>query len=113
MTAPKTSEHERIRELNDTLRKSGIGGTVMLTHGIASLPQEDQRAIMQAVQQFDSFTGDNDPYGEHDCALVETDQHSVLFKIDYYNPALTHHSDDPTDPEKTMRVLTIMLPEEH
>ncbi|MCP4284804.1 MAG: DUF3768 domain-containing protein [Gammaproteobacteria bacterium] len=113
MTAIKTTENEQIRVLNDKLRKTGIGGTVMLTHGVASLPEEDQQAIMQAVRQFSAFTRDNDPYGEHDCAAVQSDQYRVLFKIDYYNPELTHHSDDPTDPEKTMRVLTIMLPEEY
>ncbi|MCP4284499.1 MAG: DUF3768 domain-containing protein [Gammaproteobacteria bacterium] len=113
MTVVKTTENEQIRELNDKLRKTGIGGTVMLTHGIASLPEKDQLAIMRAVGQFDAFTRDNDPYGEHDCAAVQFDQYHVLFKIDYYNPELTHHSDDPTDPEMTMRVLTIMLPEEY
>ncbi len=48
MTAIKTTENEQIRDLNDRLRKTGIGGTVMLTHGIASLPEKDQRAILQA-----------------------------------------------------------------
>ncbi|MDA4845244.1 DUF3768 domain-containing protein [Hoeflea poritis] len=113
MTVVKKTENEQIRELNDRFRKTGLGGTVMLTHGIASLPEEDQVAIVGAVQRFDGFTRENDPYGEHDCAAVETGRHRVFFKIDYYNPELTHHSDDPTDPEKTMRVLTIMLPEEY
>ncbi len=113
MTTVKTTENEQIRELNDKLRKTGTGGTLMLTHGIASLPEKDQQEIMEAVRLFDAFTRDNDPYGEHDCASVQSDQFRVLFKIDYYNPELTHHSDDPTDPEKTMRVLIIMLPEEY
>lgn len=111
--AKPTCENERIRILNDRLRQTGVGGTTMLTYGIASMPEGDQQIILQSVRKFDGFTSDNDPYGEHDCAAIDCGKLRVFFKIDYYNPELTHHSDDPTDTEKTMRVLTIMLPEEY
>lgn len=107
------TENEAIRALNDVFRQTGIGGRMMITQGITSLPEGEQRNIIRAVQQFDDFSSENDPYGEHDCAAVDAGEHRVLFKIDYYDPELTHHSDDPTDPEKTRRVLTIMLPEEY
>nr|WP_295463723.1 DUF3768 domain-containing protein [Mesorhizobium sp.] len=37
----------------------------------------------------------------------------VIFKIDYFDPTLLHRSDDPTDPNITRRVMTIMLTEEY
>lgn len=61
---------QQIAPLNDTFRATFIGGKVMLTAGIAALPETDQQAILQAVQQFNNFTPDNDLYGEHDFWLT-------------------------------------------
>ncbi|WP_420822819.1 DUF3768 domain-containing protein [Allostella humosa] len=36
----------------------------------------------------------------------------VVWKIDYYNRTLDGGSDDPTGPNRTCRVLTIMLARE-
>ena len=103
----------RIRALNDQLRRSGTGGRIMLTAGIAALPAEATAAIVAAVQRFDGFSADNDPHGEHDFGLVDAAGERVFFKIDYYNPSLTLHSDDAADPAVTARVLTIMLASEY
>ena len=40
---------------------------------------------------------------------LEVDGERVFFKVDYYDPELERHSDDPSDPEITRRVLTIGL----
>ena len=105
--------HERIRALNDTLRVSGIGGKIMLSRGVAALDEETGFRILRAVALFDDFTEDNDPYGEHDCAIVSFDGYRVMFKIDYYDPTMQYHSEDAGDPSKTVRVMTVMLPEEY
>ncbi|MFH1793766.1 MAG: DUF3768 domain-containing protein [Pseudomonadota bacterium] len=107
------AEHERIRILNDHLRCLHRGGMVVISRGIAVMRREIWAEVILAVAKFEAFTPDNDPYGEHDCAVVAAGALSVIFKIDYFDPTLLHHSDDPTDPNLTRRVMTIMLTEEY
>lgn len=98
-----------IRTLNDRLRKTGAGGRVVVTNGISALPAPTIAAVFLAVQTFDDFTSANDPHGEHDFALIEAAGERLMFKIDYYDRAMTGLSPDPADPALTVRVLTIML----
>ena len=56
---------------------------------------------------------DNDPHGEHDFGSFELCGRKLFWKIEYYDPDLQHGSEDPADPAKTMRVLTVMLAEEY
>ncbi|MDR3465293.1 MAG: DUF3768 domain-containing protein [Xanthobacteraceae bacterium] len=117
LDAPVSTERaaaaDRLRDLNDRLRRDGIGGRVMVTRGIACLGQQRQRAIIEAVRRFGDFSPRNDPYGEHDCAVVEVDGLSVIWKIDAYDLSMTMGSPDPLDPAATCRVLTIMLADEY
>lgn len=105
---------KRIGELNDLCRKAlGVGGRFYQTPGICALPLEDQSAIREKVERFDAFTEDNDPYGEHDFGAFDHNSNKVFWKIDCYAPDMKWGSEDPADPSKTIRVLTIMLAEEH
>lgn len=106
-------EKARIRELNDQLRQTMMGGQVLMTQGIQALPAEVQAQVFSQVQRFDSFTEDNDPHGEHDFGSVTAEGSKVFWKIDYYAPDMMHGSEDPADPAVTRRVLTIMLAEEY
>jgi hypothetical protein len=79
-----------------------------------ALSDQDRSRVVESVQNFTSFTEDNDPYGEHDFGTIALDGIGwVFWKIDYYDPSFTYASDDPADPTKTRRVLTIMLAEEY
>lgn len=102
-----------IRRLNDELRQRFKGGKVMLSAGIAALSKPEIASIIAAVASFEEFTGDNDPHSEHDCALLDWQEHRIMFKIDYYDPSLQFHSDDPADPKITTRVMTVMFASEY
>lgn len=102
-----------IRTLNDALRRHGEGGRTVLTRRIAALPTDELATVLRAVANFGAFGERNDPYGEHDCAVVESSGHSIVWKIDYYDADLLHLSPDPADPAVTCRVLTVMLAEEY
>jgi hypothetical protein len=70
--------------------------------------------VFAAVAAFDTFTTDNDPYGEHDFGKVVVEGETLFWKIDYSDkrdPDLG--ADDPADAATTERVLTIMLAEEY
>ena len=113
---------QRIAELNDRCR-SQVGvfrtertgeGVIVFTRGIANLPSEVQAEICIQTRNFDEFTEANDPYGEHDFGSLEIKGAGTVFwKFDYYAPDRQHLSEDPADPEKTFRVLTIMLADEY
>ena len=65
------------------------------------------------VARFDRFTPDNDPYGEHDFGSFELVGRKFFWKIDAYDKSLEFGSEDPSDPDKTTRVLTLMLAEDY
>ena len=56
---------KKIAALNDALRKHGTGGKIMMTAGIQALGQKAVNEIINKVRAFNSFTKDNDPWGEH------------------------------------------------
>ena len=98
-----------IRALNDAFRRTFKGGTVVLSAGIIALGATRQHAVLAAVQAFDDFNEADDPWGEHDMADVMVDGERIFFRIEYYDPTGTELSDDPADPARTERVLTIMF----
>ena len=102
-----------IAVLNDQFRTTLAGGKVMVTRGVSELGSTAVGDLLVEVRTFRCFTGDNDPHGEHDFGAVDYDGHRVFWKIDYYDPSLTVHSEDAADPAKTVRVLTIMLADEY
>jgi hypothetical protein len=115
-----------ISDQNDSVRKAlicdeamlqnagrGLRCKVMLTSGISGDTPEFCAAVMKAVGEFDAFTEDNDPHGEHDFASVEVEGQTVFWKIDYYDLDYKYGSENPTDMKVTRRVLTIMLASEY
>jgi len=93
--------------LNDKFRKSGFG--VTLTCGVQSVT--DLNGLMRAIREYDNFTEDNDPYGEHDFGKLDWNGDKVFWKIDYYNETFDAWEDPLT--AKCRRVMTVMLADEY
>src|SRR5438094_7657222 len=108
-----TSQTDRIRTLNDDLRKNLLSGLAVITPGVAALGPEAVARIVKTIAVFDDFCHANDPHEEHDFGAFDADGHMIMFKIDYFDESLTYHSPDPADPSVTKRVITIMLAEEY
>ena len=121
---------ERIRALNDMARENpGVACRANMTLGFAALPDHDRHAAVMQIIAFNQFTEDNDPHGEHDCALIyrlatgewvqqrpdreDAITQTIIWKIDCYDKALEFGSEAPWDASQTVRVLTIMLGSEY
>jgi hypothetical protein len=108
-----TAAAERIRSLNDDLRRNLSIGTAVMTLGVAALGPALVERVVRAVATFEDFNDENDPHGEHDFGMLNVEGHRLFYKIDYFDKSLTVHSPDPADPNVTERVITLMLAEEY
>ena len=113
MSVLSKSNSERVRELNDSLRQSFSGGLVVITEAVDALSSEIKAKVLQQVRHYDRFDSDNDPHGEHDFGNFRLEGERFFFKIDYYDLAMEGGSEDPADPAKTTRVLTVMKAAEY
>jgi phage terminase large subunit GpA-like protein len=113
ITKAPQDETTKIRELNDQLRREFIGGQIYLTEGVAAISQTERRAVITALREYDDFSPDNDPYGEHDFGAFTVAKQKYFFKISYYDKSLEYGSPDPADPKVTTRVLTLMFASEY
>ena len=104
---------QQIRELNDRFRTTMTGGQVLMTAGVDALPSDIKAMVIRRVATFSDFTADNDPHREHDFGNFEIAGCKFFFKIDYFDAKMEFGSEDPADPSKTTRVLTIMLASEY
>lgn len=103
------SRAETIAGLNDHLRTTGKGGSVMITQTLQRVTGFDAAVLLKALADYTGFDADNDPHGERDFGDLSLWGYDLLWKIDYYDKSLTYGSDDPADPDITQRVLTVML----
>jgi hypothetical protein len=108
-----------IAKANDAFRASiAAGGPrdgqghAVVTARVNDMGPEFLAVAMLTVAGFADFTEDNDPFGEHDMAVVDVCGAKVMWKIDLYDLDYEYLTADPLDPAQTRRVLTICFPEE-
>jgi len=108
---------KRIQRLNDAVRQgefaNGNNATVVITAGLQSKGEDTLATIFKAVSEFDQFSEDNDPHGEHDFGAIDVEGDKICWKIDYFDLEMRAHSPDKADEATTHRVLTIMLASEY
>ena len=96
---------ETIARKNDLFRTTFMGGRVLLTEGVRESKALDE--ILTAVRAFNTFTSDNDPYGEHDFGKITVNDEDYFFKIDYFDENYQYFKEDGN------RVLTVMRTDEY
>jgi hypothetical protein len=106
-------QHEKIALLNDTFRRTLSGGKVLLSAGVAEMPNMVKAQALCTIAAFKDFPEGDDPYGERDFGAFDLCGRKLFWKIDYYDPEFQFGSDDPADPAKTARLMTIMLASEY
>ena len=86
-----------------------------MTAGVAALGAQAQAEILARVRDFSSFEPGNDPYREHDFGTVTAPAgEQVFWKIDYFADEATEYgAENPADPTRSFRALTIMLAAEY
>ena len=104
---------KKIRDLNDSFRRNGVGGRIIATRAIAELPESEFNQIFAIVKTYDDFERVGNPYGENDFGAFDHNGERILWKIDYYDKSMEYGSEDPSDPAVTMRVLTILYAHEY
>jgi hypothetical protein len=123
-----TARAKTIAELNDQLRKapdwkitlqtlttliSESGHQWRITPEVSYLPQEQLSELISKVQEFDDFTAENDPGGEHNFGKVMQDNVDYYWKISYYDLDFQSHHVNLTDPTKARRILILMKAKEY
>jgi len=103
---------QNITKENDLFRTTMISSPlhkVVVTAGVHADPNLEK--IITAVRDFKAFSEDNDPHGEHDCAMFDVGDTKYMFKIDYFDPTF-HVGADPHE-GKVARLLTILRADEY
>jgi hypothetical protein len=115
-SSKKEDRKEEIAAGNDAVRKllleNSIPGLdiedkkvkIVLSPGVESSP--NYRFILQAVGQFNKFSQEYDPIGEHKSGYVSVSGEVYYFRIDYYDEDFKQKI-DPYEKEPC-RLLTIM-----
>jgi Protein of unknown function (DUF3768) len=106
-SSEQRSRAEQIAQLNDAFRQQL--NDWYLTQGARTV--RDWAGMVRAVQGFNEFTPDNDPYGEHDFGAFDWENKRLFWKIDYYDQQLKYGEDALS--ELCRRVMTIMRADEY
>ena len=99
-----------IRSINDHFRRNCQA--VNVTSSIHALGPEFFNRALKVVRHYDNFRPSVNPYEDHDCGIFKLDGYQCAWLIETYNRDMSGPSSDPSNPNITTRLLTIMLAHE-
>jgi hypothetical protein len=102
-TANKTDRRDKIIELNDELRTTFKGGRVQMTRNVFDLDDRLRGRALAVMARYNRFDRDS----EHDCGVFIFAGYSFEWRIEYRGKDGIGVSQDPRNPEETLRVLTL------
>ena len=114
-----TDRPSRIAALNDLCRQGRdpsarivVTATCLAALTIGDGFLDEIRAQAELLALLHNYVPRPEDGEERSRGVLSLRGRTVWFRIDYYDPALEWGSEDPTDPTITIRVLTLMLPED-
>ena len=96
---------EKIITLNDQLRTTFKGGRVQMTPSVYELDDRLRGRALSVLARYDKFHPDS----EHDWGTFIFAGYSFEWRIEYRGVDGSGISPDPTDPDQTLRVLTLYV----
>ena len=97
------NRRETIIALNDQLRTTFKGGRVQITPSVYQLDDRLRGRALSVLARYNKFHADS----EHDWGTFIFAGFSFEWRIEYRGKDGTGISPDPTDTDKTLRVLTL------
>lgn len=98
-----SDKRNKIIDLNDQLRSSFKGGRVQMTRGVFDLDERLRGRALAVMTRYNKFDEDSD----HDAGVFIFAGYSFEWHIEYRGSNGEGVSPDPSDPSKTLRVLTL------
>src|ERR1700676_373357 len=99
---------DKVVALNDQLRTTFKGGRVQMTRSVYDLDDRMRGRALSVLARYNKF----DSASEHDCGVFIFAGFAFEWRIEYRGKDGVGHSPDPADPARTMRVLTLNVPED-
>jgi len=97
------NKRAEIIELNDQLRTTFKGGRVQMTPAVYNLDPQLRGRALWAMASSNNF----DDTSDRDWGMMIFAGYVFEWRIEYRGKDGTGRSPDPTDPDKTLRVLTL------
>jgi hypothetical protein len=108
------SQTQKIRALNLAFYKNPhMHGRLLFSRYVADRGGLFGMKCINALAAYDGWNEDNDSHGEADMCTLTVEGEKVWAKMDYYDKDDQNYgSENPADPTKTLRVCTILFPDE-